>query len=72
MNPRTIVAVILITLGVVVIACSGITFSTRGKPVDLPGLHIQTTRQHFIPPVVGAVALAVGIGLLLVKSKNVP
>jgi hypothetical protein len=71
MNTKTIVAVILIALGVVVLAYSGITFTTPGKPVDFLGMHIETTHSHFVPPVVGALALVGGIVLLLVKPKRV-
>ena len=63
MAPLRIVAVILIGLGIVVLAYSGITFRTPGEPIDLGPVHIETTRRHFIPPVAGAVALAAGIGL---------
>ena len=71
MNTKTIVAVILIALGVVVLAYSGITFTTPGKPVAFLGMHIETTDSHFIPPVVGALALVGGIVLLLVNPKRV-
>jgi len=71
MNTKTIVAVILIALGVVVLVCSGITFTTPGKPVEFLGMHIATTDSHFIPPVVGALALVGGIVLLLVNPKRV-
>ena len=71
MNTKTIVAVILIALGFVVLAYSGITFTTPGKPVEFLGMHIATTDSHFIPPVVGAFALVGGIVLLLVNPKRV-
>ena len=61
----------LITLGIVVLAYSGITFSTPGKPIEFLGLHIETTHSHFIPPVVGALALVGGIVLLVVRPKSV-
>jgi len=70
MNTKTIIAVILIALGVVVLAYSGITFKTPGKPVEFLGLHIATTDSHFIPPVVGALALVGGIVLLVVKPRR--
>ena len=69
MNTKT-VAVILIALGLVVLAYSGITFNTPGKPVDVLGVHVETTHSHFIPPVAGAIALAVGVVLLVVKPKR--
>ncbi len=71
MNTKTIVAVLLVTLGIVVLAYSGITFSTPGKPVDFLGMHFETTVSHFISPAVGALALVGGIVLLLVNPKRV-
>jgi len=69
MNSKTI-AVILIALGIVVLAYSGITFKTPGKPVDFLGAHIETTQRHFTPPVAGALALVGGIVLLVASPKN--
>ena len=71
MNAKTIVAVLLVTLGIVVLAYSGITFTTPGKPVKFLGMHIETTDSHFIPPVGGALALVGGIVLLVVKPRRV-
>jgi len=71
MNTKTIVAVLLVTVGIVVLAYSGVSFSTPGKPVEFLGMHIATTDNHFIPPVAGALALVGGVLLLLVKPKSV-
>jgi hypothetical protein len=70
MNAKTIVAVLLVTLGIVVLAYSGITFTTPGKPVEFLGMHFETTVSHFIPPVVGVFALVGGIVLLVVNPKR--
>lgn len=70
MNTKSIVAVILVALGIVVLAYSGISFKTPGKPVEFLGIHIATTDNHFIPPVVGALALVGGIVLLVVNPKR--
>jgi hypothetical protein len=70
MNTKTIVAVILVALGVLVLAYSGILFSTPGQPVNFPGMHFETTVRPLIPPVVGALALVGGIALLLVNPKR--
>ena len=70
MNTKTIIAAILVALGVVVLAYSGLSFTTPGQPVNFLGMHIQTTESHFIPPVVGALALVGGIVLLLVNPKR--
>ena len=71
MNAKTIIAALLITAGIVVLAYSGISFTTPGQPVQFFGFHIETVDTHFIPPVVGAFALVGGIVLLLVKPRSV-
>ena len=71
MNTKTIVSVLLITLGIVVLAYSGLSFKTPGETINFLGMHIATTDSHFIPPVVGALMLVGGIVLLVVKPKSV-
>lgn len=71
MNIKTIIAIILVALGLIVLVYSGISFTTPGKPVEFLGLNIATTDHHFISPIFGAIALAVGILLLLVKPRAV-
>jgi hypothetical protein len=71
MNTKNIIAVLLITLGIVVLAYSGLSFKTPGEPINFLGMHIATTDSHFIPPAVGALMLVGGIVLLIVKPKNV-
>jgi hypothetical protein len=67
---KTLLAVALITLGIVVLAYAGLSFSTPGEPINLLGMHIATTDSHFIPPAVGALMLVGGIVLLFVKPKH--
>jgi drug/metabolite transporter (DMT)-like permease len=71
MNPKTIIAAILITLGLVVLSYSGFTYTTPGKPVDFLGIHVETTDSHFVPPIAGAFCLVGGLVLLLVSTKKV-
>jgi len=71
MNTKTIVSILLITMGIVVLAYSGLSFKTPGEPINILGMHIATTNSHFIPPTVGALMLVGGIMLLLVKPKRV-
>jgi len=67
MNTKSIIGIILVVLGLVVLAYSGITFKTPGKPIDFLGMHFETTVSHFISPAVGAIALVGGILLLVIK-----
>jgi hypothetical protein len=71
MNTKTIASVLLITLGIVVLAYSGLSFTTPGKTIDFLGMHIATTDSHFIPPAVGALALVGGILLLVIKPRQI-
>jgi len=70
MKTKTIVAVLLVVLGLAVLAYSGITLTTPGKPVEFLGMHFETKVSHFISPTVGAIALVGGIILLLVKPDR--
>ena len=71
MNIKTIISVVLIALVIVVLAYSGLSFTTPGQTINFLGMHLATTNSHFIPPVAGALMLVGGIALLLVKPKSV-
>jgi hypothetical protein len=72
MSPKTIIAIILIALGVVVFAYQGITYTTREKVVDLGPLQMTTekTKTLPLPPIAGAIALVGGIVLLVVGNRK--
>jgi hypothetical protein len=71
MNAKAIAAIALILVGVIVLAYSGITFTTPGETLQFLGLRIETRETHFVPPVIGALLLIGGIGLLILKPKSV-
>jgi hypothetical protein len=68
---KTMISALLITLGIVVLAYSGLSFTTPGKTINFLGMHIATTDSHFIPPAAGALMLVGGIVLLFLKPKSV-
>ena len=70
MNPTTLIAAMLVGLGLVVLAYSGISFTTPGQPGNFLGMLWQTTETHFIPPVVGALVLVGGIALLAMNPRS--
>jgi uncharacterized membrane protein len=72
MKPITIVGIILIVLGVVALAYQGITYTTKEKVVDLGPLKVEAQREKTIPlpPLLGGLALAGGIVLLIVGSRR--
>ena len=71
MNAKAIFAIVLVILGIVVLAYSGISFTTPGETVKFLGMRIETRETHFVPPVIGALALVGGIVLLLLKPRSV-
>jgi hypothetical protein len=73
MRPKIIVAIILIALGIAAFAYQGITYTTREKVVDLGSIHVtaEKTKTIPLPPVLGAIALAGGIVLLVMGSRKV-
>jgi hypothetical protein len=72
MRQTTIFAVLLIVLGVAAFFYQGITYKTREKAVDLGPLQVTTEKTRNIPisPIVGGIALAGGIILLVRSSKK--
>jgi len=72
MKTYTVLAVILIALGIVVFAYQGISYTTREKVVDLGPIQMtaEKTRTLPLPPVVGGICLVGGIVLLVLGRKN--
>ena len=70
MNSTTIIAAMLVGLGLVVLTYSGISFTTPGQPVNFLGMLLQTAETDFIPPVVGTLVLVGGIALLVMNPRR--
>jgi hypothetical protein len=73
MRTNTLLAIILIAVGIIAFAYQGITYTTREKSLDLGPVHVITdkTRTIPLPPIVGAIALVGGIALLIMGTKKV-
>ena len=69
-----VIAVLLIVLGLVALAYGGITMTTRDKIVDLGPVEVTQEEKHRLPlpPIVGGVAVAAGIILLVAGAKKSP
>ena len=72
MKPVTIIGVALIILGVVALAYQGVTYTTREKVVDLGPLKITADKENRIPlpPILGVLALAGGVVLVVVGARG--
>lgn len=72
MKPIILLGVVLIVIGAFALAYQGITYTTREKVIDLGPLKASVEKRKTIPlpPVLGAVALAAGIILVVVGNKR--
>jgi drug/metabolite transporter (DMT)-like permease len=72
MKPISIVGAILIVLGVLALAYQGITYTSHDTVVDIGPLHATADRQKTLPlsPVLGIVAVAGGVALLVAGSRR--
>ena len=72
MRTNTIIAIILIALGIVAFAYQGITYTTKENVVDIGPLKVTTEKSRTLPlpPIVGAVAFVGGIALLVMGGKK--
>jgi hypothetical protein len=71
MKPTVLVGIVLIVLGAIALAYQGITYTTREKVIDLGPLKatVETQKTIPLPPVLGALALAGGIVLVIVGRR---
>lgn len=72
MRSTMLIAIILIAIGIAAFGYQGITYTTQENVVDLGPLKVTTekTKTFPLPPIVGAVALVGGIGLLIMGRKG--
>lgn len=72
MKNLTLIGFLLIGIAIVAFAYEGINYTTKEKIVDLGPLQMtaKRTRTLPLPPIVGAIALAGGIVLLVAGKKR--
>ena len=72
MKASTLLAIILIVVGVMAFAYQGFSYTTREKVVDLGPLQVTTerTRTLPLPPIVGMIAAVSGLVLLVAGIKK--
>ena len=64
--------ILLIAIGIVAFAYQGINYTTREKVVDIGPIHMSADKTRTLPlgPIVGVVALAGGVALLVMGNKK--
>ena len=71
-KPVTLIGIGPIILGVLALAYQGITYTTREKVIDLGPLKASVDKEKTIPlpPILGALALAGGVVLVIVGARK--
>jgi uncharacterized membrane protein len=70
--PLMIIGIALVVLGLVALAYQGITYTSRETVVDLGPIKATADRQRTIPlpPILGGLALAGGVALLIGSARS--
>lgn len=72
MKPTMMIGIVLIVLGIAGMVFQGVSYTTREKVVDLGGLQVtaETKKTVPIPLIVGVLALASGLGIIVATSRK--
>jgi hypothetical protein len=72
MKPTMLIGIALIVLGVIALTYHGITYTTHEKVLQIGPLEAtkKTEKTIPLPPLLGGVALAAGIVLVIMGSKR--
>jgi uncharacterized membrane protein HdeD (DUF308 family) len=72
MKTPAIAGILLILLGIVAFAYQGFSYTTTEKAIDLGPIQVTAEKTHTLPlpPIVGAIAIAGGIFLLVTSFRK--
>ena len=72
MKPTTLLGIALAALGVLALVYQGFSYTREKNVIDIGPIHATAdTREHVpLPPIVGGVALATGVLLLVMGARQ--
>jgi uncharacterized membrane protein HdeD (DUF308 family) len=72
MRPVAIIGLVLIVLGLAALAYQGVTYTSREKVLDIGPIHATAEREKTVPlpPVLGIVAVAAGVVLVVAGVRK--
>jgi hypothetical protein len=72
MKPISWVGILLIVVGALVLAYQGINYTHEKNVIDMGSMHVTTETHERIPvpPILGGLALAGGVVLLVMGVRN--
>jgi len=72
MKPLAMIGVVLIVFGLAALVYQGITYTSRETVIDIGPVHATADREKTLPlpPIVGSVAVAGGVVLLIAGMRK--
>jgi hypothetical protein len=72
MKPMTWIGILLIVLGALILAYQGINYTRQKNVLDVGSVHVtrESHERISLPPIVGGLALAGGVVLLVVGTRK--
>jgi hypothetical protein len=72
MKPLAMIGVVLIVFGLAALVYQGITYTSRETVIDIGPVHATADRERTLPlpPIVGSVAVAGGVVLLIAGMRK--
>ncbi|MGB6198360.1 MAG: hypothetical protein WA871_11165 [Candidatus Acidiferrales bacterium] len=72
MRSSTVLAVILIVIGVIVLGYQGFTYTTQKKIIDMGPIQATKQEHHsvYLPPIIGFAALIAGVAVLVLGKRG--
>ena len=72
MKSVTLLGILLVVLGGLALAYQGFSYTRREKVIDIGPIHATADREEHVPlpPIVGGLALAAGVVLLIMGAKQ--
>jgi hypothetical protein len=72
MKPMSLAGIVLIALGVAALIYQGVTYRSRETVLDLGPIHATAEREKTVPlpPVLGILAVAGGVALLISGGRR--
>ena len=72
MKSITVLGLLLVVLGILALVYQGFTYTRQEKVLDVGPIHATRSDQERVPlpPIVGGLALAGGVALLVIGAKQ--
>ena len=72
MKPITLMGILLVIVGVIALGYGGINYTRQEKVLDIGPIHAtkETHERIPLPPILGGVALAGGIALIVLGARQ--